>query len=184
MKIYIILSVFFILEQVFSTLQNIEELSKLAQFPVPVYEDSLTGHNKPFGWQRRPEGPVKEYTKALPAKEYWQSHVKDHIPLVYRGIIKDSPAVSHWTDEYLSEKYGDLDVLVEHKIEDRTSTSGRMQIKDFLKFYKTDDLYVVSMFPKEMMHEVKVRIVNLLCPCWGDLHTKVLSPMCSEKSWI
>ena len=53
--------------------------------------------------------------------------------------------------------YGDLDVLVEHKLEDRSSTSGRMLLTDFIKHYKDQDMYVVSMFPKEMMHEVRVR---------------------------
>jgi len=62
----------------------------------------------------------------------------------------------------LAEKYGDLDVLVEHKTEDRTSTSGRMRLKDFVKNYKDQDMYVVSMFPSEMMGEVKA-IPSVLC---------------------
>ena len=140
----------------------IEELAKLTEFP-PVLKEKPgepLGHRKPLGWQRPPEGPVIEYHEALDANQYWKKHVRDHIPLVYRGYIKDSPAISLWTDDYLSEKYGDLDVLVEHKVEDRTSTSGRMRLRDFLDHYKEEDMYVVSMFPSEMMHEVRVRILK------------------------
>lgn len=141
-----------------------EELSKFSPFP-PIPEKLLNeplGHQKPLGWQRPPEGPIIEYTKPLSADEYWQKHVKNHIPLVYRGYLKDSPAVKLWNDGYLIEHYGDLDVLVEHKREDRTSNSGRMRLRDFIKNYRDKDLYVVSMFPVEMMHEVKA-IPSILC---------------------
>ena len=129
----------------------------------PENSDEAVGHKKPLGSQNAPQGPVVEYDKFLEPKTLWEKHVDPHIPLVYRGVIKDSPAVKEWVkDEYLTKKYGDLDVLVEHKKEDRTSSSGRMTIKDFLKHYKTDDLYVVSMFPSEMMHEVKVSFITLI----------------------
>ena len=123
--------------------------------PSDAQEDPR-GHNKPLGHQNDPVGPVSEYTEALSAQRFWKKHVKPLVPLVYRGVIKDSPAIKLWDDSYLAEHYGDLDVLVEHKKEDRTSTSGRMKLTDFLKHYKKDDLYVVSMFPTEMMHQVKV----------------------------
>jgi len=139
-----------------------ENLLKLATFPPKLDDEKPAGHNKPLGSQRPPEGPIIEYTQALNANEYWEKHVKDHIPLVYRGYIKDSPAIKLWDDQYLAEKYGDLDVLVEHKTEDRTSTSGRMRLKDFVKNYKDQDMYVVSMFPSEMMGEVKA-IPSVLC---------------------
>lgn len=138
-----------------------EDLAARAVFPPPIETNSdnhPAGHNKPLGFQRSPEGPIKEYTKPLNPQKFWESHVKPHIPLVYRGAIKDSPSISLWNDEYLAKHYGDLDVLVEHKKEDRSSSSGRMILNDFLKHYKTDDLYVVTMFPTEMMHQVKVSI--------------------------
>lgn len=141
-----------------------EHLLKMAKFPpdVPDVPGEPRGHKKPLGWQRPPEGPVKEYTKPLNANEFWKLHVRDHIPLVYRGYIKDSPAIKLWNDEYLTKTYGDLDVLVEHKREDRTSSSGRMRLADFIKNYKEQDLYVVTMFPSDMMHEVRA-IPSVLC---------------------
>lgn len=141
----------------------VERLSKLAVFPPVLPEkgdgENPIGHKQPLGSQNAPKGPIKEYNKFLDPVTLWKTHVDPHTPLVYRGIIKDSAAVKNWaSDEYMKKTYGDLDVLVEHKREDRSSTSGRMMLKDFFKNYKTDDLYVVSMFPSEMMHEVKVSI--------------------------
>lgn len=163
---YFYCTVFLILASVFTGNYcfDYDDLLSRATFP-PVLEDIEglpTGHKKPLGWQRVPEAPVKEYTMPLNANDYWKYHVKDHIPLVYRGVIKESPSIKLWDDDYLTEKYGDLDILVEHKLEDRTSTSGRMRLKDFLKNYKNSDLYVVSMFPKEMMPEVRA-IPSVLC---------------------
>lgn len=142
------------------------DLASRAVFP-PLIPEKLNdkeppGHKKPLGSQSPPQGPVKEYIEFLDAQTFWETHVNPHIPLVYRGLIKDSPAIKLWNDEYLTKIFGDLDVLVEHKKEDRTSTSGRMKLADFIKHYKTDDLYVVSMFPTEMMHEVEA-VKSILC---------------------
>ena len=132
-------------------------------FPQPVVEipGEPIGHLKPFGLQRDPEGPVKEYSEPLAAEEFWQNHVKPHIPLVYRQAIKKSPALKSWTDEYLTKYFGDLDVLVELKKENRSTSSGRMRLKDFLKIYKHEEVYIVSMLPSEMMEDVQVRRKSL-----------------------
>lgn len=114
------------------------------------------GHLKPFGWQRRPEKYIKEYQNPLPAKEFYDNHVKHKLPLVYRGIILNSPAINLWNDDYLNLTYGELDVLVELKKENRDYTTGRMRLKNFLQYYKEKEIYIVSLLPKEMMEEVQV----------------------------
>ena len=86
--------------------------------------------------------------------------MRDHTLLAYCGYIKDSTVILLWSDDYLSEKYGDFDVLVEHKVEDCKSISRRMKLRNFLDHCKREDIYVVSMFPLEMMHEVRVSILN------------------------
>lgn len=150
-------------------------------FPPPLVEvpGSPIGHLKPYGSQSAPQGPVKEYNEPLTAEEFWQKHVKPHVPLVYRQAISKSPALKSWTDEYLSEKYGDLDVLVELKKENRTKSSGRMRLQDFLKLYMNEELYVVSMLPSEMMVDIQVRVV----PCL----TKRIQVSCGwlqvEREW-
>ncbi len=128
------------------------------QFPPKLVEveGEPLGHLKPYGHQSAPEKHVKEYDEPLTAEEFWKNHVKDHIPLVYRQGIKGSPALKLWDDDYLSKEFGDLDVLVELKKENRTSSSGRMRLKDFLTLYKKEEIYVVSMLPSEMMRDIKV----------------------------
>ena len=132
-------------------------------FPPPVPQSlgeskDPPGHLKPFGWQRPPDGPVIEYDQVLPAEEYWKKHIKNRIPCVFRQAVSKSPAIKLWTDEYLKEKYGGLDVLVELKRENRTFSTGRMRLRDFLDRYKKENLYVVSMLPKAMMHEIQVKL--------------------------
>eukprot|EP00794_Sanderia_malayensis_P012097 gene12097-13347_t len=138
--------------------------SEGVQFPPPLIkvEGEPLGHLKPYGWQSAPEKPVKEYSEPLPAEEFWNKHVKDHIPLVFRQAIKKSPAIKEWTDEYLAKKYGDLDVLVELKKENRTKSSGRMRIQDFIKIYKKEEVYIVTMLPSEMMPDIQA-VPSVLC---------------------
>lgn len=113
------------------------------------------GHLRPFGFQRRPEGPVVEYKEALHPERFWKDHVSKKLPCVYRGDVADSPAMTKWDDGYLMKNYGDLDVLVEVKKEDRTTRPKRMTIKTFLKGYLKEDWYIVSVLPDEMRGEVK-----------------------------
>ena len=153
---FMLVNVLLIILQLFEISYGSQEAAIFPPQLVEVAGEPL-GHFKPYGHQRAPEGPVKEYNKPLPADEFWQSHVKPHIPLVYRQAIKQSPAIKDWTDMYLAKKYGDLDVLVELKKENRTFTSGRMRLKDFLKLYQHEELYVVSMLPSEMMVDIQVR---------------------------
>ena len=70
-------------------------LGSLVQFPplVITKSDEPMWHNKPFGWQRVPEGPVKEYDSALSPSFFWTHHVRKHKPLIFRGVIKESPAL-------------------------------------------------------------------------------------------
>eukprot|EP00112_Aurelia_sp_Birch-Aquarium-sp1_P001864 Seg1202.12 transcript_id=Seg1202.12/GoldUCD/mRNA.D3Y31 product="Lysine-specific demethylase 8" protein_id=Seg1202.12/GoldUCD/D3Y31 len=133
-------------------------------FPQPVLEvpGELLGHLKQYGLQRPPEGPVVEFQQPLTADKFWENFVKPHKPLVYRQAINKSPALKLWTDEYLTENYGDLDVLVELKKENRTSSSGRMRLRDFLKIYKHEEVYVVSMLPSEMMKEIQA-VPSVMC---------------------
>ena len=114
------------------------------------------GHLKPLGHQRPADGPVKEYVDVLRPESFWEEHVSKGIPLVFRQGIGHSPALSLWTDDYLRENYGDLDVLIELKEENRTHSARRMSIKKFLSSYKQEDVYIVSVLPDPMRREVQV----------------------------
>ena len=133
-------------------------------FP-PNYDSDfqpMHGHLKPFGFQRKPDGPIKEYNSVLAAPEFYKSHAKNGVPLVYRGAIRKSPAMKLWNDRYLSEKFGHLDVLVELKSEDRSHTTGRMRFGRFLNEYQEKQIYIVSLLPSEMMKDVQVRFMSLM----------------------
>ena len=115
-----------------------------------------TGHLQPLGYQCAPDGPVKEYNVSLRPEVFWQEHVKSSVPMVLRQGIGKSPALSTWTDDYLRETYGDLDLLIELKEEDRSQSTRRMNMADFLARYKDDDIYAVTVLPDPMRKEVQV----------------------------
>nr|XP_054760226.1 lysine-specific demethylase 8-like [Lytechinus pictus]XP_054760227.1 lysine-specific demethylase 8-like [Lytechinus pictus] len=121
-----------------------------------------TGHLRPFGYQKKPTSRVREYREPLPPKNFWEDHVRHREPCVYRGAVTDSPAMTNWTDDYLNKEYGDLDVLVELKKEQRGSRNKRMKISKFLSHYGVEDWYVVTVLPDEMRHEIQVP-KSLLC---------------------
>lgn len=127
-------------------------------FPPDYSQDFMAfdGHLKPFGSQRKPEAKIKEYYDVLTPQEMHANHVRSKIPLVFRGAVAKSPAIPSWTDDFLNTTYGDLDVLVELKKENRTFTTGRMRFGRFLELYKEKRLYVVSLLPKQMMKDVQV----------------------------
>ena len=128
------------------------------QFPPSISEDQNfpTGHLQPLGHQRAPEGPVKEYFEVIRADLFWEEHVSKRVPLVFRQGIGESPAISTWTDDYLTEKYGDLDVLIELKEENRSHSTRRMTIMEFLGRYKEEDIYIVTVLPDTMRREIQV----------------------------
>ena len=115
------------------------------------------GHLKMFGLQRPPIGPVVEYNTVLKPQQFWDAHVSQNQPLVFRQAIADSTAVDKWTDEYLKEKYGDLDVLTELKTENRThGMTSRMLFGDFIDIYTKKNLYVVTVLPDPMRQDLPV----------------------------
>lgn len=130
--------------------------------------DRPAGHLKIFGLQRPPNGPVIEYSSVLKPQEFWDKHVKQNQPLVFRQAIADSPAIKKWTDSYLKEKYGDLDVLTELKEENRThGVTGRMLLGDFIDTYTKKNLYVVTVLPDPMRQDLPI-LACIMCGSFKD----------------
>lgn len=46
-------------------------------------------------------------------------YIYDNRPSVIRGALRDSPALTKWTDEYLIKEYGEEEATVETSVEDR-----------------------------------------------------------------
>jgi len=157
LRIIILLSFEFINPISTSAPTNFEGIEFPPKFQVSSDPDKLAGHLRPFGYQRPPNGPIIEYDKPLRPEKFWEKHVSKNLPLVFRGGISESPAISKWTDKYIKEKYGDLDVLIEKKRENRThGMTSRLLLGDFIDTYKEDDIYVVTVMPDPMREEVQV----------------------------
>lgn len=142
------------------------ETNNRMEFP-PKYVPSSApgvpaGHLKPFGYHKPPLGPVKEYKTVLHPQVFWEEHVIKNLPLVFRGALKESPAIDRWSDDYLKEKYGELDVLTELKKENRThGKSRRLTLAKFIEGYKKENIYIVTVLPDPMREEVQVSVISL-----------------------
>ena len=137
--------------------QGLQEVVFPPQFLPSEDPSILAGHLKMFGLQRPPNGPVVEYNSVLKPQEFWDKHVSMLKPLVFRQAIANSPARLKWSDQYLKEKYGDLDVLTELKTENRThGVTSRMLLGDFIDVYGKENLYVVTVLPDPMRKDLPV----------------------------
>ena len=92
----------------------------------------------------------------LHPRDFYQKHIKPRRPLVYRKMVVDTPARRLWSDEYLRNTYGSLDVLCEVKHEDRSKSPRRMRMTDFLDRYQKDNVYIVTVLPDVMRKQIKV----------------------------
>lgn len=135
--------------------------TSLAEFPPKFMDDPLSGvpagHLKPFGYHRPPDGHVAEENGFLHPRIFWEKYVRIHKPMVYRQAIPDSPAISKWTDNYLVKMFGDLDLLLEVKREDRTTQPSRDNVSSFIERYTKEDIYAVTVLPDPMREEVQVQ---------------------------
>ena len=145
--------------------------TSVAEFP-PKYVDDPTsdvpaGHLKAFGYHRLPDGPVAEESGFLHPKTFWEKYVSIHKPMVYRNAVSDSPAIVNWSDQYLVEMFGDLDVILEVKRENRTKSPQRVSVKLFIERYRKEDVYAVTVMPDPMRADIQVPSC-LLCGTFRD----------------
>ena len=121
-------------------------------------------HMKPFGSHREPESVDESFADNLISpKDFAEKYVMKRKPIVLRGVAKEWPAFNLWTDEYLSEKYGNMEMRIEGKREKQSGIPagdvclGRDRLKTFLSEYKSGaNKYVVSELPTPMWGEVKL----------------------------
>ena len=131
------------------------------QFPPKFQEDLLSsdvpaGHLKAFGHHRPPDGPVVEEQGFLHPKVFWDKYVSIHKPMVFRQAVANSPALDKWSDEYLAKEYGHLDVLLEVKRENRSTSPQRVNISTFIDIYTKKNVYAVTVLPDPMRKDVQV----------------------------
>ena len=57
------------------------------------------------GWQRRPDGAVKEVEEMPNTREFYHDYVRPSKPVVFRNGITKAPALTLWeSDDYLQTK--------------------------------------------------------------------------------
>lgn len=140
-------------------------------------KETIRGHMQPLGMHRDSEGHVDIFeADQLPsAAEFFNKYVKPRRPALFRNAAKVSPAFTKWTDEYLLENFGNLQVKLESKLEKKVVPIGnvglgRDTISNFLNTYKERDVYVVSQLPDPMAKDVKVPP----CLTCGSFHDRIM----------
>lgn len=120
-------------------------------------------HMKPLGSHREPDKVDESFVEDLISPQKFAEYVLQRKPIVLRGVAKEWPAFKLWTDEYLAEKYGDMELRIEGKKEKHSGIPkgdvclGRDRLRTFLSEYKKGaNKYVVSELPTPMWGEVKL----------------------------
>ncbi|KAI0221585.1 hypothetical protein LSAT2_027102 [Lamellibrachia satsuma] len=137
-------------------------------------DDSSTtpppGHLEPFGGHRPAEGDVDSLDAFPDPKTFFEKYVKVGKPVLFRGAAKGIPAFKLWTDKYLAEKYGDIDIDVEHgKKELRADDTRVLSFRKFLDTYKDDDIYMVQNVKPSMKGDLSM-LKPIMC---GGFHLEV-----------
>lgn len=136
-------------------------------FIIPVLKAATelpAWHMKPLGSHVKADAVDEVYPENMISPEdFANKYVTPRKPIVFRNVVKNWPAYKTWTDEYLTEQYGDLELRLEAKKEKQGQIPkgdiclGRDTMKKFLQDYKQGaDKYVVSELPTPMWHEVNV----------------------------
>lgn len=140
----------------------IKDQSMDATFPPPVFRQDPAipeGHLRPLGWQRRPDGKIREVEEMPNTREFYQDYVRLARPVVFRNGVTAAPALTLWdNDEYLQTKYGRENVTVTLKVmrrKDEVQTAPQvMRLKKFLLDYVYEDWYLATTLPPPLRHEL------------------------------
>lgn len=138
------------------------------------HKDLLRGHGEELGKHRDSDGHVDIIdSDRLPSpQEFWDQYASIRKPVVFRGAAKHFPAFESWTDKYLIDNYGALEVKLESKQEkDHVPVGarglGRDTIRSFLETYQEKDSYTVSQLPDPLTTEVRV-LPFLMCGTFSE----------------
>ncbi|RDD39119.1 hypothetical protein TrispH2_008827 [Trichoplax sp. H2] len=135
---------------------------------------TLRGHLQPLGFQRDTDGDITTLSILPSNEEFYQLLINKETALL-KNAAKRSPAIDHWTEKYLKEKYGNLTLKLEGKSEDQTRPEGSLglgfdTISNFIDSYHVQPKYAVTQLPDPMRHEIFV-MPFMRC---GPLSTSVI----------
>lgn len=112
------------------------------------------GHLKPLGSHQPPIGLLDSTDIVPSSREFFDQNVLPGRPVLFKGAAKKMPAYSKWTDEYLSETFGQEGIEVEEgKKENRSLATFHFKLQDFIRRYKNEDIYMVESLPVKMREE-------------------------------
>lgn len=128
------------------------------EFPPPLirHENMATGHLRPLGWQNRAQGPVKEETFILTPENFWNQYIQKIDPVMIRGLVSSAESLEKWTDSYLSKKFGHLDIQVTKRKQSLWESKKTLDLKKFLRNYRSEDMYLNVIMPEDMQHETPI----------------------------
>ena len=122
------------------------------------------GHKQPIGNHRPPELKYDEHFE-LSGELLFERYVQAKQPVILRNFARQWPAFTKWTDDYLRNNFGHLEVKLEPK---RVGTNagaegalgiGRDTIRNFADTYRENSKYAVGQLPSPMYRDV------LVAPC-------------------
>ncbi|KAA0152573.1 hypothetical protein FNF29_03800 [Cafeteria roenbergensis] len=93
-----------------------------------------------FGEHRASSGGVAEYAgwQSITPEEFYRNHAQPGVPAIFRGAALDWEPRTLWTDDFLESRFGDLVVLTEDKLDDRSEGPQSMSIREFVRQYRAD----------------------------------------------
>ena len=106
------------------------------------------------------EGEIEELSFVPNGKDFYEHFLRKRRPLIMREAIKNWPAVKHWANEsYLQAKYGDVifDIQLTKKYEGEFPAKRTMNLTEFLRIYKSKQVYLDCPFPhSDMIQDIFV----------------------------
>jgi len=136
------------------------------------------GHMQPLDKIGKSLGSIDVISGPMEPKEFWKKYVEGHRPALFKGVDAKSIAAQKWTEEYVDKNFGWVDLKIEPKLESRGDESilgpmpHRMNISDFLRRAKQENIYAVSVMPQAMAWDV-----NIPAAMQCGSRTKQLDPM-------
>ncbi|XP_062514910.1 bifunctional peptidase and arginyl-hydroxylase JMJD5-like [Corticium candelabrum] len=133
------------------------------------------GHLQTLGSHQPSEGhiDVLDGSNELPRpRDFYYQYVLPQRPVVIRHAIMSTPPLTTWTDKYLSEQYGDVEIGIETlKKEDRNQPGKVITLREFLQKYQSEEIYMVDSLPKQLQKEWMVPRFLLCGGYTENIHT-------------
>lgn len=112
---------------------------------------SVSGHLKRFGEHRPSEGEISSLKYAPSGTDFYHNYIHKRKPVVIRQGANHWPALELWENEsYLTSGYGSEIFTVEYrkKFKNEFPVRKPLSFGEFLKIYKSEDVYLDSAFPQ------------------------------------